>query len=341
MSSIINTVKKAYSLISEKYPLVYWNVDLHGVCFKSNYENSEYLWINDECIKCLQAITSNPINKLILWSSCHKDEQLKIIQFMKSYNINVDFFNENPLTSNTIYADFSQKYYFSILLDDKAGFEPYIDWEDILSFLVFNNYVDPKIFLHKDLQSNEKILSALSISNRFHKNQIRNVKKVPYILHPINVCNILYALVDDITVAMLCAALCHDLLEDTKCPPGLIKRVLGENVLLLVNMLTDVAVKSDGSRSVRIAINAKHTSTISNEAKTIKLADIIHNTFSIIAADNKFTKVYMAEKEMFLNVLQNVNTLLFTVLNDIIQCHNKNIPIESEYLSHIIKYLGD
>lgn len=41
MSSIIKSVKKAFSLISPKYPLVYWAIDLHGVCFQSNYENYE------------------------------------------------------------------------------------------------------------------------------------------------------------------------------------------------------------------------------------------------------------------------------------------------------------
>ena len=135
MSSIINTVKKAFALVSPKYPLIYWNVDLHGVCFQSNYANSEYLWINDDCIKCLQEISNNHISRLILWSSCHIQEQIKIKEFMRKHDIHVDFFNENPLVENTHYADFSKKYYFSILLDDKAGFEPDKDWFDILNVL--------------------------------------------------------------------------------------------------------------------------------------------------------------------------------------------------------------
>lgn len=135
MSSIIKSVKKAFSLISPKYPLVYWAIDLHGVCFQSNYENSEYLWINEDCIACLQAISNNHDSRLILWSSCYPDEQIKIKEFMRKHYIHVDFFNENPLAKNTTYGDFTNKFYFSILLDDKAGFEPESDWSEILNFL--------------------------------------------------------------------------------------------------------------------------------------------------------------------------------------------------------------
>jgi len=54
-----------------------------------------------------------------------------------------------------------------------------------------------------------------------------------------------------------------------------------------------------------------HLSTASPEAQTVKLADLISNTRSIVEHDPVFAKVYMREKLLLLDVLHRGNKLLF------------------------------
>lgn len=133
---ITNAIKRAYDLRGQKYPLIFWKIDLHGVCFQSNYVSNEYNWVNDACLKALMEITNCPHSKIILWSSCYDAEQKNIINFFNKHGIRVDFFNENPLFANTDYGCFDKKFYFSILIDDKAGFDPHIHWEEIYHYMI-------------------------------------------------------------------------------------------------------------------------------------------------------------------------------------------------------------
>jgi hypothetical protein len=46
----------------------------------------------------------------------------------KEHGIMPQYFNENTAVENTATGNFSSKFYFSVLLDDKAGFNPETDW---------------------------------------------------------------------------------------------------------------------------------------------------------------------------------------------------------------------
>ena len=67
--------------------------------------------------------------------------------------------------------------------------------------------------------------------------------------------------------------------------------------------LTDVSKPEDGNRATRKALDCEHLAQASNRGKTIKLADLIHNSESICQYDNGFAKVYMKEKAALLKVL--------------------------------------
>ncbi|CAA9581234.1 MAG: hypothetical protein AVDCRST_MAG88-3356, partial [uncultured Thermomicrobiales bacterium] len=77
----------------------------------------------------------------------------------------------------------------------------------------------------------------------------------------------------------------------------------GPVVAEYVENLTDVSRPTDGNRRVRKAIDQQHTARARPEAKTIKLADIIANSGSIIAHDPGFAQVYMREQHALLRVL--------------------------------------
>ena len=139
-----------------------------------------------------------------------------------------------------------------------------------------------------------------------------NVRKYtgePYINHPAAVV----ALVASVphTPEMLAAAWLHDTVEDTGVSLVLIEQEFGFEVADMVEMLTDVSHANDGLRAHRKARDREHTAQASPEAKTIKLADLIDNTRSIVDRDPKFAQVYMTEKALLLEVLGEGDTTLF------------------------------
>lgn len=134
--SIVNSIISAYrTMYNRKWDKVYWAIDLHGVCLHSTYETNTYKWINKDVVTALQSISEKPESVIILWSSCHPREYESIIEFFKKENIHISYFNENPEVPNTTTGCFTDKFYFSVLLDDKAGFDPFTDWREISDLL--------------------------------------------------------------------------------------------------------------------------------------------------------------------------------------------------------------
>ncbi|WP_051356397.1 hypothetical protein [Azorhizobium doebereinerae] len=83
-----------------------------------------------------------------------------------------------------------------------------------------------------------------------------------------------------------------------------------DTVAALVDDLTDPSTKSDGNRQVRRAIDRAHSAKASPAAKTVKLADIIDNTTSIVRHDRSFARLYRSEIEMLLPLLAEGDTSL-------------------------------
>jgi (p)ppGpp synthase/HD superfamily hydrolase len=118
---------------------------------------------------------------------------------------------------------------------------------------------------------------------------------------------------------MIIAGLLHDTLEDTQTTYEEICQHFGYRVADLVLQVTDISRPSDGNRAVRKARDREHLRLACPDAKTIKLADLIDNAFSIIEHDPKFAKVYMHEFELLLPLLQLGNEQLFDQAKTIIE----------------------
>ena len=133
--SLHTAISRAFAYNTKRnYPFMYIAIDLHGVCFDSTYSQGDYAFINSDCKKAMQILSNRKDVKIILWSSCYKEEQTDIIKFFSDNGIEVNYFNENPECENTVSGCFDQKFYFSILLDDKAGFDPNEDWGVIIDY---------------------------------------------------------------------------------------------------------------------------------------------------------------------------------------------------------------
>ncbi len=169
----------------------------------------------------------------------------------------------------------------------------------------------------------EKILEAVIFAQEAHRGQVRKYTGEPYITHPIAVSEIVDTVSSD--EEMIVAAILHDTVEDTDTTLDDIRDVFGLRVSLLVDDLTDVSQPGDGNRAIRKKKDLEHTAKASPDAKTIKLADLIHNTQSIVAKDPKFAKTYIAEKALLLEVLTEGNQEL----------HKRAMALVDNYYSSI------
>jgi (p)ppGpp synthase/HD superfamily hydrolase len=139
--------------------------------------------------------------------------------------------------------------------------------------------------------------------------QRRKYTNEPYIVHPAEVARIV-AGVPGSTPDMVAAAWLHDVVEDTGCTFTDIHMAFGIDIAHLVGWLTDVSQPHDGNRAHRKAVDRAHTAEAPAEAQTIKLADLISNSRSIMEHDPAFAKTYLEEKRLLLAVMTRGDAVL-------------------------------
>lgn len=168
-----------------------------------------------------------------------------------------------------------------------------------------------------------------------HGDQKRKYTGDPYYTHLWNVAQ----LVNDVAPELVYGvevALCHDLLEDTEtdnswlffAPQSFGYNAFESDVIYdYVQDLTDQYTKEaypDLNRKERKQLEAERLKTIFPLAQTVKYADIIDNTSSIVKYDPSFAKVYLSEKEMYILDMNSGNsTLHFMCLDTLAKAHDK------------------
>jgi (p)ppGpp synthase/HD superfamily hydrolase len=158
---------------------------------------------------------------------------------------------------------------------------------------------------------------AFEFAKKAHDGQVRKYTGEPYIVHPIEVANIVASVTDD--CECICAALLHDVIEDCGVTKQeLINSGFGFAIAEMVDQLSDISKPEDGNRSRRKDIDRAHTAKAWPKTKTVKLADLISNTKSITKYDKEFSKVYLHEKQLLLPVLKEGNQKLWHICDDIL-----------------------
>lgn len=152
--------------------------------------------------------------------------------------------------------------------------------------------------------------------------QRRKYTNEPYIVHPAAVAEIVKTVPH--TEAMVAAAWLHDTVEDTDATIADIEAEFGNEVAELVAWLTAVSQPEDGNRKARKAIDRKHTAEAPPAAKTIKLADVIHNSASIMEHDPNFARVYLEEKRLLLEVLSEGDPELYRQAEAILSGYDRS-----------------
>lgn len=173
-----------------------------------------------------------------------------------------------------------------------------------------------------------KLKKAIQFATKAHEGQVRKYTGEPYIVHPLEVVEIVKTV--EHTEEMLMAAVLHDTVEDTDTTIQDIDREFGPVVAQLVSELTDVSKPEDGNRATRKGIDRDHLSQASAQGQTIKIADLISNTGSITEHDPKFAKIYMKEKALLLQVLDKADKILLKKAQKVLDiwsasCYNTGI----------------
>jgi|APGre2960657373_1045057.scaffolds.fasta_scaffold115134_2 (p)ppGpp synthase/HD superfamily hydrolase len=148
------------------------------------------------------------------------------------------------------------------------------------------------------------IARATLFADQAHDGQLRKFSGLPYISHPMEVMQIVRGVCNDDDV--LAAAVLHDVIEDCGVTYTDLMLEFNENIAHLVYQVTNAANDEDGDRIVRAYINRNVMANASDDAQTLKLADIISNLSGIdlaLECDPAWAKMYLEEKVDMINVL--------------------------------------
>lgn len=143
---------------------------------------------------------------------------------------------------------------------------------------------------------------AFAIAAHEAVQQKRKYTGDPYYRHPLEVFDILCQYYDP-TPEQQCAALLHDVVEDTGVTLEVIRQVFGAEVARLVEGLTDVP-PSAGTRKERNAMNKERLANAGFSVQIIKCSDTISNARSIVARDKDFAYAYVPEKLASLSAMK-------------------------------------
>ncbi len=150
----------------------------------------------------------------------------------------------------------------------------------------------------------------------------------PYHTHPYRVADMVRE--HGGTDTMIAAAYLHDVVEDTSIGLSAIQKEFGLEVATLVDWLSDMQTPADGNRATRKQIECERLSHAPYEAKTIKLADLIDNTKTIVDHDLDFATIYLQEKTHLLKALKGGHADLWAEANRLCHSGMEKVKVEKE-----------
>ena len=123
-------------------------------------------------------------------------------------------------------------------------------------------------------------IRAVAFAAEKHRHQRRkDLHKSPYINHPIALADLLAGKGGVRDIAVLCAAVLHDTIEDTETTPDELREHFGPQIASIVEEVTD---DKQLPKAERKRLQIHHAPTISDEAKLVKLADKICNVRDVL-----------------------------------------------------------
>lgn len=158
---------------------------------------------------------------------------------------------------------------------------------------------------------------AMTFARDTHKDQKRKYTGNPYSDHLAEVAGIVASVAQDsqfpshLNVSTIIAtAWLHDCMEDQGILRSYLCAKFGPTVAYGVSMLSDMET---GNRAERKAASRDRLADAPGWIQTIKCADLISNTSSIVQHDPQFAVIYLEEKRLLLNVMTKADPRLLVL----------------------------
>lgn len=114
----------------------YWAFDIHGTILNPTFNrdvlSTEFYPFAREV---MQLISKQKNIVCILYTCSYPDEIVEYVNFFAAHGIHFDYINSNPEVGAGAYGYYEDKFYFNVLFEDKAGFDPQSEWRDVLDLL--------------------------------------------------------------------------------------------------------------------------------------------------------------------------------------------------------------
>lgn len=132
---ILRAIHNAFKKAKERgWNKTFWAIDIHDTIVEGNYKTNDIpTQFYPFAKETLQLLTQRDDVKLILFTCSHPHEIEQYIKLFEENEIHFDYINENPEVQTDLdsYGNYDKKFYFNVLMDDKAGFNPMLEWEPI------------------------------------------------------------------------------------------------------------------------------------------------------------------------------------------------------------------
>lgn len=145
-SDILKWIEKMFQYAETKeWYKIYFSIDVHGVISIPDHRYSYEINYYEYAKETLQLISQRDDIVMVLFTSSYPDEIESYMNIFKNDDINFKYVNENPEVSskNGSFGYYDKKHYYSILADDKSGFDPTC-WKELYEYFFTTSY-RPKI----------------------------------------------------------------------------------------------------------------------------------------------------------------------------------------------------
>jgi len=115
----------------KKWDCIYLALDAHGTIIKPTHKKDVLFEYYPKAEEVLKYLSTREDIKIILYTSSHVAYIDSLVGDFLSRHIYIDYVNENPEVESNELSDFTDKFYFDIMLDDKGGFNPDTDWDKL------------------------------------------------------------------------------------------------------------------------------------------------------------------------------------------------------------------
>lgn len=134
---ITRAIENCFRLAAQKgWYETYWAFDIHGTMLRPNYQAGRIAneFYPGAC-EVMQQLSRRTDIVRILYTCSYPHEITQYLEFFRQHDIHFHFVNENPSVACGAYGFYDDKFYFNVLMDDKAGFDGETDWLAIAALL--------------------------------------------------------------------------------------------------------------------------------------------------------------------------------------------------------------